>query len=157
MDLGAVLARAPQVALVDELAHTNIPGSQHTKRWQDMPSSRTTTVTPACSAGLSAVPARLTKAWRRKVDVAAMTAYCHAGARPWWAATPDRQGQTRGPAIGSAWPGVGSLGCAVRDPTGDLDELAHAVLAQGLGEVLRESVVDGPSLLAADDQARRAQ
>ncbi|MFJ1753507.1 ATP-binding protein [Kitasatospora sp. NPDC088134] len=36
MDLDAVLARRPQVALVDELAHTNIPGGRHTKRWQDV-------------------------------------------------------------------------------------------------------------------------
>ncbi len=36
MDLDAVLARRPEVALVDELAHTNIPGSRHTKRWQDI-------------------------------------------------------------------------------------------------------------------------
>jgi two-component system sensor histidine kinase KdpD len=36
MDLDAVLARRPQVALVDELAHTNVPGSQHAKRWQDI-------------------------------------------------------------------------------------------------------------------------
>ncbi|MCX4633446.1 DUF4118 domain-containing protein [Streptomyces sp. NBC_01443] len=36
MDLGAVLARRPQVALVDELAHTNVPGSRHGKRWQDV-------------------------------------------------------------------------------------------------------------------------
>lgn len=36
MDLEAVLRRAPQVALVDELAHTNIPGSPHVKRWQDV-------------------------------------------------------------------------------------------------------------------------
>jgi two-component system sensor histidine kinase KdpD len=36
MDLDAVLARRPQVALVDELAHTNIPGSRHDKRWQDV-------------------------------------------------------------------------------------------------------------------------
>ena len=36
MDVDAVLARRPQVALVDELAHTNIPGSRHTKRWQDI-------------------------------------------------------------------------------------------------------------------------
>ncbi|WP_432048834.1 ATP-binding protein [Streptomyces asiaticus] len=35
MDIDAVLARRPQVALVDELAHTNIPGSRNTKRWQD--------------------------------------------------------------------------------------------------------------------------
>src|SRR6201996_9282972 len=36
MDLGAVLARRPEVALVDELAHTNVPGSRHEKRWQDV-------------------------------------------------------------------------------------------------------------------------
>ena len=36
MDLDAVLARAPQVALVDELAHTNVPGSSNDKRWQDV-------------------------------------------------------------------------------------------------------------------------
>ncbi|GGE94555.1 ATP-binding protein [Mycetocola zhadangensis] len=36
MDLGAVLARKPDVALVDELAHTNAPGSTHEKRWQDV-------------------------------------------------------------------------------------------------------------------------
>jgi two-component system, OmpR family, sensor histidine kinase KdpD len=36
MDLDAVLARHPAVALVDELAHTNVPGSQHAKRWQDV-------------------------------------------------------------------------------------------------------------------------
>jgi two-component system, OmpR family, sensor histidine kinase KdpD len=36
MDTAAVLARKPDVALVDELAHTNAPGSAHTKRWQDV-------------------------------------------------------------------------------------------------------------------------
>ncbi|WP_330353139.1 sensor histidine kinase KdpD [Streptomyces chartreusis] len=36
MDIDAVLARAPRVALVDELAHTNIPGSRNVKRWQDV-------------------------------------------------------------------------------------------------------------------------
>ncbi|WP_432994695.1 DUF4118 domain-containing protein [Dactylosporangium sp. CA-233914] len=36
MDLDAVLARQPQVALVDELAHTNVPGSRNAKRWQDV-------------------------------------------------------------------------------------------------------------------------
>jgi len=36
MDLDAVLARRPQVALVDELAHTNVPGSRNQKRWQDV-------------------------------------------------------------------------------------------------------------------------
>ncbi|HEX9031767.1 MAG TPA: DUF4118 domain-containing protein, partial [Streptosporangiaceae bacterium] len=36
MDLDAVLARRPQIALVDELAHTNVPGSRNEKRWQDV-------------------------------------------------------------------------------------------------------------------------
>jgi len=36
MDVDAVLARHPEVALVDELAHTNAPGSPHEKRWQDV-------------------------------------------------------------------------------------------------------------------------
>ncbi len=36
MDIDAVLARRPAVALVDELAHTNIPGSRHDKRWEDV-------------------------------------------------------------------------------------------------------------------------
>ncbi|MEV7611960.1 sensor histidine kinase KdpD [Streptomyces sp. NPDC089799] len=36
MDVDAVLARRPAVALVDELAHTNVPGSRNTKRWQDV-------------------------------------------------------------------------------------------------------------------------
>jgi len=36
MDLDAVLARRPQLAVVDELAHTNAPGSRHPKRYQDV-------------------------------------------------------------------------------------------------------------------------
>ncbi|MGZ4199636.1 MAG: universal stress protein, partial [Thermoleophilia bacterium] len=36
MDVDAVLARHPHVALVDELAHTNVPGSRHEKRWEDV-------------------------------------------------------------------------------------------------------------------------
>ncbi len=35
-DLDAALARRPRLLLVDELAHTNAPGSRHTKRWQDV-------------------------------------------------------------------------------------------------------------------------
>ena len=34
-DLDAALARKPQLLLLDELAHTNVPGSRHVKRWQD--------------------------------------------------------------------------------------------------------------------------
>ena len=36
MDAAAVIARRPAVVLVDELAHTNVPGSQREKRWQDV-------------------------------------------------------------------------------------------------------------------------
>jgi two-component system sensor histidine kinase KdpD len=36
MDVDAVLARRPDLALVDELAHTNVPGSRNEKRWQDV-------------------------------------------------------------------------------------------------------------------------
>jgi two-component system sensor histidine kinase KdpD len=36
VDVDTVLARRPQLVLVDELAHTNSPGSRHTKRWQDI-------------------------------------------------------------------------------------------------------------------------
>ncbi len=36
MDLEAILARAPEVVLVDEMAHTNIPGARNAKRWQDI-------------------------------------------------------------------------------------------------------------------------
>ncbi len=36
MDLDAIIRRAPEVALVDELAHTNVPGLQHRKRWEDV-------------------------------------------------------------------------------------------------------------------------
>ena len=36
LDLDALLDRRPAVALVDELAHTNIPGTRNTKRWQDV-------------------------------------------------------------------------------------------------------------------------
>lgn len=38
MDLEAVLARRPQAVLVDELAHTNVPGCRNAKRWQDVES-----------------------------------------------------------------------------------------------------------------------
>lgn len=36
MDTEGILARAPKVCLVDELAHTNVPGSEREKRWQDV-------------------------------------------------------------------------------------------------------------------------
>jgi two-component system sensor histidine kinase KdpD len=49
MDLDAVLARKPEVAVVDELAHTNAPGSKNEKRWQD--------VLDLLAAGISVVTA----------------------------------------------------------------------------------------------------
>src|ERR1044072_3700429 len=36
MDLTAVVERAPELALIDELAHTNAPGVEHAKRWEDV-------------------------------------------------------------------------------------------------------------------------
>jgi two-component system, OmpR family, sensor histidine kinase KdpD len=36
LDTAAVLARKPSLALVDEMAHTNVPGTQHVKRWQSV-------------------------------------------------------------------------------------------------------------------------
>ena len=36
MDLPAILRRRPQLCLIDELAHTNVPGCEHAKRWQDV-------------------------------------------------------------------------------------------------------------------------
>jgi two-component system sensor histidine kinase KdpD len=36
LDVDAVLARHPEIALVDELAHTNAPGGRHAKRWEDV-------------------------------------------------------------------------------------------------------------------------
>ena len=36
MDVDAILARRPQIVLVDELAHTNVPGSRNEKRYQDV-------------------------------------------------------------------------------------------------------------------------
>ena len=36
IDLDAILARHPSVVLVDELAHTNVPGSRNAKRYQDV-------------------------------------------------------------------------------------------------------------------------
>ena len=47
MDVDAVLARRPTVVLVDELAHTNVPGAKHRKRWED--------VLAVIDAGISAI------------------------------------------------------------------------------------------------------
>ena len=47
MDLDAVTARRPQVAIVDEVAHSNVPGSRHRKRYQD--------VLALCEAGIDVI------------------------------------------------------------------------------------------------------
>src|SRR5215471_3568357 len=36
MDTNAILTRRPRVCLVDEFPHTNVPGSEHLKRWEDV-------------------------------------------------------------------------------------------------------------------------
>ncbi|WP_277657062.1 sensor histidine kinase KdpD [Seleniivibrio woodruffii] len=36
MDTAGIIARRPEAVIVDELAHTNVPGSRHSKRWQDV-------------------------------------------------------------------------------------------------------------------------
>ncbi|MGA2214379.1 MAG: histidine kinase [Bryobacteraceae bacterium] len=36
MDTGAILSRHPEICVVDEFPHTNVPGSEHLKRWQDV-------------------------------------------------------------------------------------------------------------------------
>jgi two-component system sensor histidine kinase KdpD len=36
MDLDAIVARRPEIAIVDEIAHTNVPGSRHAKRYEDV-------------------------------------------------------------------------------------------------------------------------
>lgn len=72
MDLDAVLARRPQVALVDELAHTNTPGSRNAKRWQDIEELRDAGI-DVCStvniqhlAGLNDVIAQITGVVQRE-------------------------------------------------------------------------------------------
>lgn len=49
MDLDGVIARKPQVAIVDELAHTNVPGTANRKRWED--------VTAILDAGINVISA----------------------------------------------------------------------------------------------------
>ncbi|HEV7500628.1 MAG TPA: universal stress protein [Vicinamibacteria bacterium] len=49
MDLDAVLARRPQVAIVDEVAHTNAPGSSHRKRYEDIESIRAAGINVICA------------------------------------------------------------------------------------------------------------
>ncbi|WP_106319101.1 DUF4118 domain-containing protein [Actinoplanes italicus] len=72
MDLDAVLARRPGIAVVDELAHTNVPGSRNAKRWQDVQElldagiSVLTTVNVQHLESLNDVVARITGAQQRE-------------------------------------------------------------------------------------------
>lgn len=56
MDLDGLLARKPAIAVVDELAHSNAPGSRHEKRWQD--------VEELLGAGIDATPPSTCSTWR---------------------------------------------------------------------------------------------
>jgi len=73
MDLAAVLARRPQVALVDELAHTNAPGSSNVKRWQDIEElldagiTVITTVNVQHLESLTDVVHEITGVWQREI------------------------------------------------------------------------------------------
>jgi len=68
-DLDAALARKPQLILLDELAHTNAPGSRHPKRWQDVDElldvgiSIYTTINVQHLESLNDVVARITGVW----------------------------------------------------------------------------------------------
>jgi two-component system sensor histidine kinase KdpD len=72
MDVDAVLQRRPEVAVVDELAHTNVPGSRNAKRWQDVQDlldagiSVLTTVNIQHLESLNDVVARITGAEQRE-------------------------------------------------------------------------------------------
>ena len=65
-DLDAALARRPQILLLDELAHSNAPGSRHPKRWQDVEELRAagievwTTLNVQHLEGLGEAVARIT-------------------------------------------------------------------------------------------------
>ena len=56
MDLDAILARHPAVAIVDELPHTNPPGSRHNKRYQD--------VEEILAAGINVIGASTFNIWK---------------------------------------------------------------------------------------------
>jgi two-component system sensor histidine kinase KdpD len=56
MDLDAILQRKPKLVLVDELAHTNAPGSRHPKRYQD--------VEEILSPGSTSIPRSTSSTWR---------------------------------------------------------------------------------------------
>ncbi|MGA2320971.1 MAG: DUF4118 domain-containing protein [Solirubrobacteraceae bacterium] len=73
MDLEAILARAPDVVLVDELAHTNVPGAGNEKRWQDVDALLEAGITVISTmnvqhlASLNDVVTRITGAVQREI------------------------------------------------------------------------------------------
>src|SRR5262249_33929006 len=74
MDLDAVIARHPQIVLVDELAHTNVPGSRHPKRYLDVESCSDTesTFTPPSMSSTS----RASTTWSRRSRMCACARPC---------------------------------------------------------------------------------
>jgi two-component system sensor histidine kinase KdpD len=72
MDLRAVLARRPQIALVDDFAHSNVPGLRHAKRWQDVEGLLAAGIDVISTVGiehldsLSDVVEKITAVWPRQ-------------------------------------------------------------------------------------------
>ena len=61
MDVIAIIARRPQVAIVDELAYSNVPGARHAKRWED--------VCDLLEEGISAISAMNVQHLESRIDV----------------------------------------------------------------------------------------
>ena len=78
MDLDAIIARRPQIVLVDELAHTNAPGSRHPKRYLDVEELLSrgihvyTTVNIQHIESLNDVVAQITHVQVRETDVSSV-------------------------------------------------------------------------------------
>jgi two-component system sensor histidine kinase KdpD len=88
MDLDAAAGRRPAVALVDELAHTNVPGSRHEKRWQD--------VEELLDAGIDVISTVNIQHLESLNDVVeSITGWCSRRRFPtrWRAGRPDRAGR----------------------------------------------------------------
>ena len=64
MDLDAIVARHPQIVLVDELAHTNAPGSRHPKRYLDIEELRNRGIDVYTTVNFSTSRASMT--WSRR-------------------------------------------------------------------------------------------
>ena len=60
MDIDAVIVRHPQLVLVDELAHTNAPGSRHLKRYQDVEELLNVGIMPASTC----IPRSTSSTWK---------------------------------------------------------------------------------------------